>query len=152
MPGFSKALAVKIYEATLKGSGRSNLVAIPALYLSLHTAEPGDDSAPSSEAAYTGYSRYNLSTAFTLGSDETTGAEVSLVAQNSGVVEFGVSTTVGTTTISHWAIWDSASGGTAANLLFSGALLDSLGAPTTRGIQEGDIPIFQAGQFKLKLV
>lgn len=152
MAGFSRALAVKIFNATLNGAGRSNLTAITNLYLSLHIAAQGDDATPESEVAYSGYSRYNIGAVFALTTDETVGDEVTLVAHNTAAVEFGASATATPVVISNWGIWDAASGGSAANLLYSGALLDSLGDPTTRTIEEGDIPIFQSGQLKLKLV
>jgi hypothetical protein len=152
MAGFSTALATKIFNATLNGAGRSNLTAYTNLYLSLHTAEPDDSNAPANEAAYTGYSRYNASTAFTTTTTETSNGEDTLVVSNTATMEFGASTSTNDTVVTHWALWDVSSGGTSANLMYSGALLDSAGDPTSRTIQEGDIPIFQAGQFKIKLI
>lgn len=152
MAGFSRALAVKIFDATLNGAGRTNLTAIPSLYLGLHTASPGDDAAPANEAAYSGYSRYNLGAVFALTTDETTGTEVTLVAHNTAAIEFGASASASPTVISHWGIWGVSTGGTAADLLYSGPLLDSLGAETSRTVEEGDIPIFQSGQLKIKLI
>jgi hypothetical protein len=154
MAGFSKALAVNIFNATLNGAGRTNLTAIPNLYLALHTAEPGDNSVASSEAGYTGYSRLDASAVFALTTDEVTGNEVTVVAQNQTDVTFGASISTGSVVISHWALWKTAGvgSGAATDLLYSGALLDGAGNATTRTIQEGDIPLFQTGQLKIKLV
>jgi hypothetical protein len=152
MAGFSKTLATSIFNATLNGAGRTNLTAITNLYAALHTEEPGDSSAPASEVAYTGYERVDVGDVFVLGSDETSGGEVTLVVQNSAAVEFGASASTSPTTVSHWAIWKVSTGGVADDLVYSGELLDSNGDATTREIQEGDIPLFQIGQFKIKLV
>lgn len=152
MAGMSKALATALFNATLNGAGRSNLPALTTLYLSLHTAEVDDDSAVASEAAYTGYARVDVSTTFTTTITESSGGEDTLVASNTALIQFAPSESATATTISHWAIWTVSSGGTSADLTYSGALLDSSGVATTREIAEGDIPIFQAGQFKLKFI
>lgn len=154
MSGFSRALAVSVYNATLNGSGRTNLTAISDIYLALHTAEPNDNAAVASEAGYAGYARVDVGALFALTTDEVSGNEVTLVVHNSTDVQFPASTTAGNVVVSHWGLWKTSGAGTGAatDLLYSGALLDGAGNPTTRTIQEGDIPLFQAGQLKVKLV
>lgn len=152
MAGMSKALATAVYNATLNGSGRSSLSAVANLYLALNTAEPDDDSAVASEATYPGYARVNVGTIFTGTATESTDGEDTLVVSNGSLIQFAASESATPQTISHWSIWTVSTGGTADQLLYSGALLDSTGAETTREIKEGDIPIFQSGEFKLKFI
>lgn len=85
------------------------------LYLSLHTADPGEtgDQA-TNEAAYTGYSRQSF--AYTRSGSAVT---------NDAVVEFGLCTALGSPeTLTHFGIGTAASGG--GTLYFSGALTSTI--------------------------
>lgn len=140
MSGFSKALAIKIYDATLNPA-RASMTAYANGYLSLHTSAPNDDTA-GSEASFAGYARVNVTSAF---ESEFVGVapEVTLRAKNSGQIAFPAKTGGADQTITHWAIFDAASGGT---LLYSGAFA------TSRTMQDGDILVVQPGQLTIDFV
>ncbi len=106
------------------------------LYISLHTADPGETGdQTTSEAAYTGYARIAVARSgagFTVA-----GANVS----NAAAVTFGEKTAGGDETITHFGIGTAASG--VGNLLMSGALTASLlvsnGITPSFGIGEMDV-------------
>lgn len=89
------------------------------LYISLHTADPGEaGNQTTSEATYTGYARIAVARSgagFTVA-----GANVS----NAAAVTFGEKTAGGDETITHFGIGTAASG--VGNLLMSGVLTASL--------------------------
>lgn len=141
MAGFSKALAQAIFDATL-ASSRSTLTAKPAVYMSLHTAEPNDDTA-GSEATYAGYARVNVASLMT---STTTGVapEQTITATNSGDINFPASTG-STQTVTHWAIWSDASLSGGAYMMYSGQLSSS------RSVQSGDVVVIPTGQLTINL-
>lgn len=88
------------------------------LYVSLHTADPGEAGAQNtSETTYTGYAR--VAVARTAGGWTVTGSSVSPTAS----ITFG-ECTAGTATITHAGIGTDASG--AGRLLYKGALTPSI--------------------------
>jgi len=92
------------------------------LFLSLHTADPGEaGSQTTSEATYTGYARVGVNRN-TGGFSITTNA-VTLVANT----DFGACT-AGTNTITHFAIGTASSG--AGKVLYKGALSPSISVTT----------------------
>lgn len=140
MAGFSSYLAGKIYDATLNPS-RVSLSAPSALYLALHTSAP-DDASAGGETSYTGYARVVVSSAFT-SATVVSGTERTLAVSNSSQIAFGAKTGGVDPTITSWGIYDALTGG---NMLYSGTLTAS------RSIQDGDIPVFQAGELVINLV
>jgi hypothetical protein len=89
-----------------------------SLYISLHTADPGETGTQTtSEATYTGYAR--VAVARTTGGFTVSGNSVS----NAAAVTFG-QCTAGSNTITHFSIGKSSSG--AGEILVSGALSSSL--------------------------
>lgn len=141
MPGFSKQLALDIYNATLAPS-RSTLTAKSGVFMSLHTAVPNDDSG-GNEATYAGYARVNIAASMTY---SLTGVapEVSVTATNTSDISFPAST--GTTqTVTHWAIWSDSTLGTTAYQMYSGALSSS------RSVQSGDVVVIPAGTLSIAL-
>jgi len=141
MPGFSKALAQQIFDATL-ASSRTTLTAKPGVWMSLHTAAP-DDNTGGNEATYSGYSRVNIASVMT---SSTTGVapEQTITATNTADINFPAST--GTTqTVTHWAIWSDQTLGTSAYLMYSGSLSAS------RSVQSGDVVVIPAGQLTVAL-
>lgn len=142
MPGFSKALAQQIFDATL-ASSRSSLSAKAGVWMSLHTAAV-DDNTPGSEANFSGYARVNIASA--MGSSTVgTSPEQSIRATNSTDISFPASTGA-TQTVTHWAIWSDSSSTSAANLMYSGSLASS------RSVQSGDVVVIPAGQLVIDLV
>ena len=94
------------------------------LYVSLHTADPGEaGSQTTNEATYTGYARVALtkSSAWTDGGSSFT---------NAALVQFGACT-AGTNALTHFAVVDTASG--AVSQMISGALSSTLNV--SAGIQ-----------------
>lgn len=90
-----------------------------SLYLSLHTADPGEaGTQATSETAYTGYAR--LAVARTTGGFTVTGSGVSLVAN----ADFGSCTASPGTAITHFGIGDASSGAT--KLRYSGTLTPNI--------------------------
>jgi hypothetical protein len=103
---FNKTLAAHL--GTLSGTGNANL------YVSLHTADPGEAGDQStSEATYTSYAR--VAVARTSGGWTVTGNQ----AANTALVQFP-QCTGGSNTLTHVGVGTSASG--AGQLLYSGAL------------------------------
>ena len=141
MPGFSQALAQSIFDATLAAS-RSSLSAKPGVWMSLHTAAP-NDSTGGNEATFSGYGRINIASAMT-SSVVGTAPEQTVRATNTSDLNFPASTGA-TQTITHWAIWSDQTLGTAAYLMYSGALSSS------RSVQSGDVVVIPAGQLTIDL-
>lgn len=106
-------------------------------YLALFTADPGDAGSIANEAAYTGYGRVALTKA-TAWTDN--GASFT----NAALIQFGKRTDVGTATITHFAVVDTASGAIA--MCISGALTDPLSV--TQNIQ----PQFAIGTLTVSAV
>lgn len=110
--------------------------AIGTLYVSLHTADPGDAGTQStSEVAYTGYARVGVSR--TAGGWSVAGG----VASNVAPVLFPINSGVTTPTATHFGIGTAANG--AGVLLYSGALTANLMIPAM-----GE-PNFPAGQLQI---
>lgn len=101
-----------------------------SLYVSLHTADPGEAGGPSTnETTYTSYAR--VAVARTSGGWTVSGN----TASNTAAVSFP-QCTGGSATITHFGVSTASSGGT---LLFSGALTASL------AVSSGITPQFNAG-------
>jgi len=94
-----------------------------SFFVSLHTADPGEAGAQNtSEVSYTGYARQVVarsSAGWTVSGNN---------ASNAAAIAFGPCT-AGSATITHWGIGTAASG--AGNLLFKGALGDSISVTTS---------------------
>ena len=104
-----------------------------SLYVSLHTADPGETGNQSTnEAAYTGYARVAVARA--PGAWTVSGTAPTQVA-NAAIITFGTST-VGTPTITHFSVGYESSGAT--KIIVSSALNSSqvinIGAPNTWAI------------------
>lgn len=113
-------------------TGLRGSTAAGSLYVSLHTADPGEaGSQTTSEATYTGYAR--VAVARSAG-----GWSVAAnVGSNASAVGFPAATG-GSNTLTHFGIGTSASG--AGKLLLSGALTSSL------AVSAGITPSFASGQ------
>ena len=115
---FQNAAIANIGDAT----GLPPAATAGSLFVSLHTADPGETGTQStSEATYTGYARQAV--ARTAGGWTVSGNN----ASNTAAVTFGPCT-AGTSTITHFGIGTASSG--AGNLLFKGALTASLTVTT----------------------
>lgn len=130
---FENDIQKLIFNATAIANIADNAASSPLtnLYVSLHTADPGEaGDQTTNEATYTSYAR--VAVARTSGGWTVSGAE----ATNAALTQFP-QCTGGTNTITHVAIGTASSG--AGKLLFSGALSASLSVSS--GIQ----PQFAAG-------
>lgn len=117
---FENDLLKLIFNGTAIANIADNAAASPLtnLYVSLHTADPGEaGSQTTSEATYTGYAR--VAVARTSGGWTVTGNSVSPVA----TISFPACT-AGTNTITHWAVGTAASG--AGKILYSGTVTPNL--------------------------
>lgn len=125
---FNNAAIANVGDATgLPGSATAG-----SLYVSLHTADPGEAGTPTtSEATYTGYAR--VAVARSAGGWTVSGAN----AVNAAAINFPAAT-AGSNTLTHFGISTSASG--PGTLLLSGALTASL------SVSAGITPSFAAGQ------
>lgn len=106
-----------LFNATAWANIADNAATSPLtnLYVSLHTADPGDSgSQTTSEISYTGYSR--VAVARTTGGWTVTAGSVSPVA----AITFGQMTAGTGGTATYWAVGTASSG--AGNLLYSGAI------------------------------
>lgn len=142
MAGFSKYLGDLIYKATLAPTGsRANLTAPAATYIALHTAAPNDTSG-GSEATYTSYARQAITAVMSESFVDAGSGEIKVTATNNTAITFPASTGADQT-VTHWALWDAASGG---NLLYSGSF------NTSRTVQNGDIVVINSGSLVIELV
>jgi hypothetical protein len=114
---FNNANAANIGDATgLRASTTAG-----QLFLSLHTADPGEAGAQNtSEASYTGYARVGINRASGAGGFTVTGNSVSPATQPTS---FGACT-AGTATATHFGIGTASTG--AGVLLYKGALSASI--------------------------
>lgn len=136
MAGFSKYLAQAVFNMTLNPSKAA--YSPPAnVYLGLHTSAT-DDISYGTECSYSGYNRVvipNMTSSVVAGD---TAKDWNIRAKNTTALVFQASSGP-TETVTHWAIWDSATPGT-GNILYSGA------AATSRVVQAGDSLVIQDGQ------
>ena len=126
----SNYLELEILDHILGGGDYTRPATV---YISLHTADPGDTGA--SETSGTDYARAsvtNNATNFPAASAgaKTTGAAINFATPGSG----------GWGTVSHFGIWDASSGG---NFLFGGALA------VAKTINQGDPVSFPAGDIDI---
>jgi len=143
-------MSVYLENAILNEVFRTSAYTKPSrLYISLHTADPTDAGTASTELTGNGYARADAGApadaAWTLASAPGgDGRQVTNVAQISFPTPTGNwSSSGGGTTVTHFGIWDAATGG---NLLFSGAL------GTSRAVVNGDgPPTFQASSILVRL-
>lgn len=102
--------------------GLRGSTAAGSLYVSLHTADPGEaGDQTTSEATYTGYAR--VAVARTTGGWTVTGNSVSPAA----VIQFGTCT-AGTNTITHFAVGTASTG--AGKILYKGTVTPNLSVST----------------------
>lgn len=130
---FENDLLKLIFNATAIANLADNAGTSPLtnLYVSLHTADPGEaGTQDSSEATYTGYARVAVPRS---GSGWTV---VDNGADNAAAITFG-ECTGGSNTITHFAVGVAASG--ASKILYKGALTASL------NVSAGIIPQFAIG-------
>ncbi len=115
-------------------AGLQNSATAGSLYVSLHTADPGEAGNQStSETTYTGYARVAVARS---GAGWTVSGTAPAQAANAAAVTFGLDT-VGSATITHFGIGSGSSGAT--ELLWSGALAASL------AVSPGVTPSFAIG-------
>jgi len=130
---FENDLVKLIFQATAIADLAENDTTSPLtnLYVSLHTADPGEGGdQTTSEATYTGYAR--VAVARTSGGWTVTANAV----ENAGAIVFP-QCTAGSNTITHFAVGTASSG--AGKILYSGALSQSL------AVSAGITPQFAAG-------
>lgn len=105
------------------------------VYLSLHTADPGDTGSPSNEVTNTGgstYARVGIGTGQSFTFAAAASGQMTL---SSGTPEFGGANGMPAATVTHLGIYDASTSG---NLLWSGALA------TARTVAAGDYLRFTA--------
>lgn len=130
---FENDLLKLIFQATAIANLADNAATSPLtnLYVSLHTADPGESGNQStSEATYTGYAR--VAVARTTGGWTVTGNAV----ENAAAINFPACTG-GTNTITHFGVGTLSTG--TGKLLYKGALTASL------AVSAGITPSFAAG-------
>lgn len=133
MAGKSDYLEDAVLNSVFRG------VAFPAVtgsvYISLHTADPGDTGASEvSSATHTWYARVGVTRATGSWSAPANNGGNEQIS-NAAAITFASPTT--TVTVTHFGVWDAATNG---NFLYGGAL------GTSRNIQNGDqAPSFAIG-------
>jgi hypothetical protein len=142
MAGLSKYLALGLFNSTLNPV-REPLVPPTGLYLALHTAAPSD-ATYGTEATYGSYARQALNSLTAELAAETAGGDVDAVVTNGSALVFPASTGTAAQTVTHWAIWDSATKGD-GNILYSGPIGSS------RLIAVGDSVVVPEGSLVLTL-
>lgn len=130
---FENELLLHIFQnadITLIGdaAGLQNSAAAGSLYVSLHTADPGEaGNQTTNEANYTGYAR--VAVARTAGGWTVSGNQVT----NTAAVTFG-QCTAGSNTITHWAIGTDVSG--TGKILYKGTLGTAIAGPFTASVAD----------------
>ena len=143
-------MSVYLEQALLNEVFRTSVFTKPTkLWISLHAADPTDAGTASTEITGNGYARADAGApadaAWTLANAP--GGDGRQVV-NASAIAFPVPTGnwvsgSGGTTVTHFGIWDAATGG---NMLFSGAL------GTSRAVVNGDgAPTFQASSILVRL-
>lgn len=134
---FENALLTLIFNNQNIANIADGIASAGSLYISLHTADPGEGGTQSAtEANYTGYSRVALAR------NNTDWSVVNNQASNAGIVSFPLATG-GTSLVTHWGIGTAASG--TGSLLLYGALDSSLAISTNIR------PIFDTADLKITL-
>lgn len=133
---FEQSVLNLIFAATAIANIADNAASVPAtlLYISLHTADPGETGTQTtSEATYTSYARISVSRVSGGAGWVITGTTS---ITNNGNINFATCTG-GSNTITHFGVGLSSSG--AGTLLLSGALTASL------AVSNGITPFFAPG-------
>lgn len=123
---FENDILKLIFNATAVANMADNAASSPLtnLYVSLHTADPGDaGNQTTSETAYTGYAR--VAVARTTGGWTVTGNSVSPVAN----IDFGACTASPGADITHWAVGTAAS--STGKLLYAGTVTPNITMATS---------------------
>ncbi len=121
-------------------AGLQNSATAGSLYVSLHTADPGETGTQAtSETSYTGYARVAVARS---GAGWTVSGTAPTQVVNAATITFGTST-VGTPTITHFGVGLESAGAT--RLLASGVL------DTSQVINIGGVNTFAAGALKVTL-
>lgn len=123
---FENDILKLIFNATAVANMADNAASSPLtnLYVSLHTADPGDaGNQTTSETAYTGYAR--VAVARTTGGWTVTGNSVSPVAN----IDFGACTASPGAAITHWAVGTAAS--STGKLLYAGTVTPNITMATS---------------------
>lgn len=116
---FENDLLKLIFNATTNAELFSNAGSLTNLYVSLHTADPGEGgSQTTNETAYTGYARVTV--ARTTGGWTVTGNSVSPVAN----IDFGECTASPGAAITHFGVGTATSG--AGKLLYKGTVTPNI--------------------------
>ena len=124
-------------KATVRNSlvnalvNQTNYTAPTAIYISLHTADPGDTGA--SEATYTSYARVNATNSFPVAASGSSSNDVA--------IQFPTSTG-GSNTVTHTGFWDAP---TAGNWIGGGSL------SVSKAIASGDTASFATSQLTVSI-
>lgn len=142
MAGLSKYLALALFDSSLNPV-RAAFTPPAGLWLALHTAAPSD-AIYGHEATYGDYARQPLNSLTAETATETVNGDVDIVVKNGSALVFPASTGPAGQTITHWAIWDTATVGD-GNILYSGSLGGS------RLIVVGDSVVIPEGNITLTI-
>ncbi len=141
----------KLIDAAFRGIGSSTLVFPTTLWLRLCSTAPTAATA-GTEITGTGYAPVSLTTTasgFSATNGDTTTTNPSSgttgTSSNNTVISFTASAPAAWSTISHWELWDAASGG---NRWWFGTIVDGAGTPTPRSVSIGDPVQFPISQLR----
>lgn len=140
MAGASVYTKQNVINSILRG------VALPlpaTVYVSLHTADPGVDGANEiSAVSWPGYTRRDASAGIGGPSSGWSAADTNGNSKNAKQITFPNNNSPGPITITHFALWDAATGG---NMILSGTLA------TARTLAVGDIIVFDVNALSATL-
>jgi hypothetical protein len=142
MAGLSKYLAFALFNMSLNPV-RASFTPPDGLWLALHTASPSD-STYGNEATFGAYERQPLNSLTATPLAEGANGNVDVLVTNGSALVFPASTGPTGQTITHWAIWDSATAGD-GNILYSGALGSS------RLVVSGDSVVVPEGNIAITI-
>lgn len=135
---FKKAIADHVFRAANGPMGGT--ATTTTIYVSLHTASPGDDGQTANEVSTSGtaYARQAITITGGAGFAAATTANPS-VTSNSGAVTYATATGSGFGTVTHFGLWNHVSNTAAANFIGAAALTAS------QAVAAGNTASFAAG-------
>lgn len=145
MSGFGQTTRGDILNLIMKGTALTGKAAAGAgtYWISLHTADPGEDGQTSNEVSTSGTA---YAAKATTASDWSTASGTNpMETSNSTVQSFAQATGSGFGTVTHAALWNHATNRAAANFLGRGAL------PSSQLVSAGNTFSFPIGSFKVQL-
>jgi hypothetical protein len=140
----AKGLGLRLHREVLDCYFNATSITAPTnIYVSLHTADPGDDGQTAGEVSGNGYAR-KLHNDWTAAAETGAGTSIAFV-ENGSVITFATASGGNWGTITHAGLWTSLAGTTEADYLGRAELT------TPRAIDDGDTASFASGALDIQV-